>query len=81
MPELDVERLLADEERGWLALTEVFGDVPIDRFDEPSVTEEGWSPMWLSARSKPSRTSSNGRMTSRLPLRAAVARSRSTLRR
>jgi hypothetical protein len=41
---VDVERLLADEERGWLALTEVFGDVPAERFDEPSVTEEGWSP-------------------------------------
>ena len=41
---MDVEGLLADEERGWLALTEVFGDVPPDRFDEPSVTEEGWSP-------------------------------------
>jgi hypothetical protein len=41
---VDVERLLADEERGWLALTEVFGDVPPDRFDEPSVTDRGWSP-------------------------------------
>jgi hypothetical protein len=41
---VDVDGLLADEERGWLALTEVFGDVPPDRFDEPSVTDEGWSP-------------------------------------
>jgi hypothetical protein len=41
---MDVDALLADEERGWLALTEVFGDVPPDRFDEPSVTDEGWSP-------------------------------------
>ena len=41
---VDVERLLVDEERGWLALTEVFGDVPPDRFDEPSVTDRGWSP-------------------------------------
>ena len=41
---MDVERLLADEERGWLALTEVFGDIPPDRFDEPAVTAEGWSP-------------------------------------
>ena len=41
---MDVEGLLAEEERGWLALTEVFGDVPPDRFDEPSVTDEGWSP-------------------------------------
>jgi hypothetical protein len=40
---VNVDALLADEERGWLALTEVFGDVPPDRFDEPSVTDEGWS--------------------------------------
>ena len=41
---MDVEGLLADEERGWLELTEVFGDVSPERFDEPSVTDEGWSP-------------------------------------
>jgi Mycothiol maleylpyruvate isomerase N-terminal domain len=41
---LDAAGLLAEEERGWLALTETFGDVPPDRFDEPSVTDEGWSP-------------------------------------
>ena len=41
---MDVEGLLADEERGWLELTDVFGDVPPERFDEPSVTDEGWSP-------------------------------------
>jgi hypothetical protein len=41
---VDVERLLEDEERGWLALTEVFGGVPSHRFDEPGVTDEGWSP-------------------------------------
>jgi hypothetical protein len=41
---VNVDALLADEERGWLALTEAFGDVPPDRFDEPSVTDEGWSP-------------------------------------
>jgi hypothetical protein len=41
---MDVDGLLAEEEQGWLALTEVFGDVPPDRFDEPSVTDEGWSP-------------------------------------
>jgi hypothetical protein len=44
MMSMNVEGLLADEERGWLDLTEVFGDVPLDRFDEPSVTDEGWSP-------------------------------------
>ena len=41
---MDVDGLLAEEERGWLELTEVFGDVPPERFDEASVTDEGWSP-------------------------------------
>jgi hypothetical protein len=41
---MDVDGLLAEEERGWLALTEAFGDIPPDRFDEPSVTDKGWSP-------------------------------------
>ena len=41
---MNVEQLLADEERGWLELTEVFGDVPSERFEEPSVTDAGWSP-------------------------------------
>jgi hypothetical protein len=41
---VDVAGLLAEEERGWLELTEVFGDVPPERFEEPSVTDEGWSP-------------------------------------
>jgi hypothetical protein len=40
----DVEGLLADEDRKWLELTELFGDVPSERFDEPSMTGEGWSP-------------------------------------
>ena len=40
----NVDRLLADEDRLWLELTEVFGDVSPDRFDEPSVSPEGWSP-------------------------------------
>ena len=35
----DVEGLLADEDRMWLELTELFGDVPPERFDEPSVTD------------------------------------------
>jgi Mycothiol maleylpyruvate isomerase N-terminal domain len=39
-----IERLLAEEDQGWLELTEVFGDVPPERFDEPSVTDQGWSP-------------------------------------
>lgn len=40
----NVDRLLADEDRLWLELTEVFGDVSPERFDEPSVSPEGWSP-------------------------------------
>ncbi|MGH2680311.1 MAG: maleylpyruvate isomerase N-terminal domain-containing protein [Actinomycetota bacterium] len=40
----DAEGLLADEDRRWLELTELFGEVPPDRFDEPSVTDAGWSP-------------------------------------
>ncbi len=41
---MDVAGLLAEEERRWLELTEVFGDVPPEHFDEPSVSHEGWSP-------------------------------------
>jgi hypothetical protein len=41
---VDVRRLLDEEERRWLELTEVLGDVPPERFDEPTVTPEGWSP-------------------------------------
>ncbi len=41
---MDTRRLLDDEERGWLELTEAFGDVPPDRFEEPSLNVEGWSP-------------------------------------
>jgi hypothetical protein len=40
----NVDELLADEDRLWLELTEIFGDVSPERFDEPSVTPEGWSP-------------------------------------
>lgn len=40
----DAEGLLADEDRRWLELTDLFGDVPPDRFDEPSVMDAGWSP-------------------------------------
>lgn len=41
---MDVDRLLAEEDDGWLKLTEAFGDVPPDRFHEPSLNAEGWSP-------------------------------------
>lgn len=41
---MDPDRLLEEEDRGWLELTEVFGDVPPDRFEEPSLNVEGWTP-------------------------------------
>lgn len=41
---VDTARLLDDEERRWLELTEVFGDLPPDRFEEPTLNAEGWSP-------------------------------------
>ena len=40
----NVEEILAQEDRGWLEITELFGDIPPERFDEPTVTPEGWSP-------------------------------------
>jgi hypothetical protein len=41
---MDVERLLEDEDRGWLGITEAFGDIPPERFDERTLNEAGWSP-------------------------------------
>ncbi|HEX6400136.1 MAG TPA: maleylpyruvate isomerase N-terminal domain-containing protein [Actinomycetota bacterium] len=41
---MERERLLEEEDRGWLELTEVFGDVPPQRFEEPSLNAEGWTP-------------------------------------
>jgi hypothetical protein len=41
---MEVARLLEEEERGWLELTETFGDVASDRFEEPTLNVEGWSP-------------------------------------
>jgi hypothetical protein len=41
---MDVARLLEEEERGWMELTEAFGDVSPDRFEEPTLNVEGWSP-------------------------------------
>jgi hypothetical protein len=41
---VDVARLLAEEDRGWLELTEVFGDLPPERFEDPTLNVEGWSP-------------------------------------
>jgi hypothetical protein len=41
---MEVARLLEEEERGWLELTEAFGEVPSGRFEEPTLNVEGWSP-------------------------------------
>jgi hypothetical protein len=40
----DLERLLTKEEAGWAALREAFDTVPRERFEEATVTPEGWSP-------------------------------------
>ena len=40
----DRERLLSEEEIGWTALMVAFGAVPPERFEEATVTPEGWSP-------------------------------------
>jgi hypothetical protein len=53
---MDVRRLLAEEEAGWSALQAAFARVPADRFEEPTLTADGWSPkdvmfhvgLWLS---------------------------------
>jgi hypothetical protein len=41
---MELEPLLAQDEAGWLALCERFDSIPADRFEEPTVTPEGWSP-------------------------------------
>jgi hypothetical protein len=41
---MDLEGLLAADEAGWKELVELFAQIPADRFDEPTVTPEGWSP-------------------------------------
>ena len=41
---MDAERLLAEEEEGWRSLREIFARVPPERFEEPTLTPEGWSP-------------------------------------
>ena len=41
---MDLEGLLAADESGWKELVELFAQIPADRFEEPTVTPEGWSP-------------------------------------
>ena len=40
---MDVEGLLKEEDAGWNELTALFEQVPGERFEEPTVTVEGWS--------------------------------------
>jgi hypothetical protein len=40
---MDVERMLAEEEAGWQALHATFAAVPHERFEDPTLTPEGWS--------------------------------------
>ncbi|MEA2520747.1 MAG: hypothetical protein QOI81_393 [Actinomycetota bacterium] len=40
---MDRERLQHEEEEGWQALLRTFARVPSNRFDEPTLTPEGWS--------------------------------------
>ena len=41
---MDVDRLLAEEEAGWQRLHATFARVPAERFEEASLTPDGWSP-------------------------------------
>ena len=41
---MDTDRLLREEEEGWAALHVTFARVPADRFEEATLTPEGWSP-------------------------------------
>jgi len=41
---MDVPRLLADEEEGWERLCARFASIPDERFAEPTLTSDGWSP-------------------------------------
>ncbi len=41
---MDVDGLLAEEDAGWRELRAAFAAVPGERFEEPGVTPEGWSP-------------------------------------
>ena len=40
----DAPRLLRDEDDAWRIISERFAQIPDDRFEEPTLTPEGWSP-------------------------------------
>ena len=39
-----IDDLLAEEDRAWTLLHDCFAQIPTERFEEPTVTAEGWSP-------------------------------------
>ena len=41
---MDVLELLAAEERAWSELSALFAQIPVELFEQPSVTPGGWSP-------------------------------------
>jgi hypothetical protein len=41
---MDLEGLLEADSAKWAELRNVFARIPADRFEEPTVTPEGWSP-------------------------------------
>ena len=41
---MGTDRLLADEERNWQRFHALLSSIPHERFEEPTVTPEGWSP-------------------------------------
>lgn len=41
---MEVDRLLLDEEEAWAHLHATFEKVPADRFEDATLTPEGWSP-------------------------------------
>lgn len=41
---MDLEGLLTADAIAWRELTDLFAGIPNDRFEEPTVTPEGWSP-------------------------------------
>jgi hypothetical protein len=41
---VNTQLVLDEEDKGWDELTEAFGRIPPDRFEEPTLTPEGWSP-------------------------------------
>lgn len=41
---IDAARLLREEDVAWRRLGEVFEQIPHDRFEEPTLTPQGWSP-------------------------------------